>query len=67
MPPQGWAPPFSVDIEKFQFTPRVQKLNELEVRIYGKKGVCRIQFQKPQYWELSIILPIDPIENISAT
>lgn len=28
---QQWQPTFSVDVEKFRFTPRLQKLNELEV------------------------------------
>ena len=28
---QGWKPPFAVDMDKFQFTPRIQPLNELEV------------------------------------
>lgn len=29
--PQGWKPPFAVNVETFTFTPRVQPLNELEV------------------------------------
>ena len=28
---QGWKPPFSVNVETFRFTPRLQPLNELEV------------------------------------
>ena len=28
---QDWQPPFAVDVETFKFTPRVQRLNELEV------------------------------------
>ncbi|XP_022801801.1 lysine-specific demethylase 5C-like [Stylophora pistillata] len=31
-PPPEWQPPFSVDVETFRFTPRVQRLNELEAR-----------------------------------
>lgn len=31
VPPKGWTPPFCIDINKFKFTPRIQKLNELEV------------------------------------
>jgi len=27
-PPPNWHPPFSIDVDKFKFTPRVQKLNE---------------------------------------
>lgn len=30
---QDWQPPFAVDVDKFRFTPRVQRLNELEVRL----------------------------------
>ncbi|CAG0920420.1 unnamed protein product [Notodromas monacha] len=29
-PPQGWQPPFSVDMVNFKFTPRIQRINELE-------------------------------------
>jgi len=29
---QDWQPPFAVDVDKFKFTPRIQRLNELEVR-----------------------------------
>ncbi|CAL8103665.1 unnamed protein product [Orchesella dallaii] len=29
-PPPGWTPPFSVSMDEFTFTPRVQKINELE-------------------------------------
>ena len=28
---QDWQPPFAVDVDSFTFTPRVQRLNELEV------------------------------------
>lgn len=28
---QNWAPPFAVDVDKFKFVPRIQKINELEV------------------------------------
>lgn len=28
---QEWQPPFSVELDSFHFTPRVQRLNELEV------------------------------------
>lgn len=28
---QNWQPPFAVDVDNFKFTPRVQRLNELEV------------------------------------
>ncbi|XP_060929999.1 lysine-specific demethylase 5C [Limanda limanda] len=29
-PPQDWQPPFSVELDTFRFTPRMQRLNELE-------------------------------------
>lgn len=29
-PPSGWQPPFSLDVDKLKFVPRIQKLNELE-------------------------------------
>ena len=28
---QGWQPPFAVDVDNCKFTPRIQRLNELEV------------------------------------
>ena len=28
---QNWQPPFAVDVDNFKFTPRIQRLNELEV------------------------------------
>lgn len=38
---QDWQPPFSVDVEKFKFTPRVQKLNELEVNFRASNFAFR--------------------------
>ncbi|KFB41574.1 AGAP004854-PA-like protein [Anopheles sinensis] len=29
-PPSSWQPPFTVNVEKLTFTPRIQRLNELE-------------------------------------
>lgn len=29
-PPPEWHPPFAVDVDHFKFTPRIQKLNELD-------------------------------------
>ena len=51
VPPEGWAPPFSVDIAKFLFTPRVQKLNELEA-----KSRCHFQFMEglAKFWHLQV-------------
>lgn len=31
VPPAYWKPPFCLDMNTFKFTPRVQRLNELEV------------------------------------
>lgn len=28
---QDWQPPFAVEVDNFRFTPRIQRLNELEV------------------------------------
>lgn len=33
---QSWQPPFAVDVDKLRFTPRVQRLNELEVTLIGQ-------------------------------
>ena len=32
---QGWKPPFSIDTEHFEFTPRLQPLNELDVSFWN--------------------------------
>uniref|UniRef100_A0A3Q3X483 JmjN domain-containing protein n=1 Tax=Mola mola TaxID=94237 RepID=A0A3Q3X483_MOLML len=32
-PPPDWQPPFSVELDSFRFTPRIQRLNELEVQL----------------------------------
>ena len=31
VPPKSWQPNFYLDSQKFKFTPRIQKINELEV------------------------------------
>ncbi|XP_006815984.1 LOW QUALITY PROTEIN: lysine-specific demethylase 5A [Saccoglossus kowalevskii] len=49
IPPPDWQPPFAVDVENFKFTPRIQRLNELEAK-------TRIKFnfldQIAKFWEL---------------
>ncbi|TRY98413.1 hypothetical protein DNTS_004962 [Danionella cerebrum] len=30
-PPPDWQPPFAVEVDNFHFTPRIQRLNELEI------------------------------------
>jgi [histone H3]-trimethyl-L-lysine4 demethylase len=39
VPPKSWQPNFYLDSQKFKFTPRIQKINELEVI---KKGLILI-------------------------
>lgn len=34
---QDWQPPFTLDVDKLRFTPRVQRINELEVSLRRKK------------------------------
>ncbi|XP_043944415.1 lysine-specific demethylase 5A [Protopterus annectens] len=48
-PPRDWQPPFACDVKNFHFTPRVQRLNELE-------ALTRVKFnfldQLSKFWEL---------------
>lgn len=48
-PPKDWQPPFAVDVDKFRFVPRVQRLNELEA-----KSRIKLNFldQLAKFWEL---------------
>uniref|UniRef100_A0A674CZV0 [histone H3]-trimethyl-L-lysine(4) demethylase n=1 Tax=Salmo trutta TaxID=8032 RepID=A0A674CZV0_SALTR len=42
-PPKGWQPPFACDVDSLHFTPRIQRLNELEL-VNNERGfdaVCR--------------------------
>lgn len=48
-PPPDWQPPFSVDVEKFRFTPRIQKLNELEAKTRVKLNFIDAI---AKFWEL---------------
>ncbi|CAG9828368.1 unnamed protein product [Diabrotica balteata] len=49
IPPEDWTPPFAVDVDKLTFTPRVQRLNELE-------AITRVNFnfldQIAKFWDL---------------
>lgn len=49
IPPASWQPPFSLDVDQMRFTPRVQRLNELEARTR-----VRLNFldQIAKFWEL---------------
>uniref|UniRef100_A0A4W5NUN6 [histone H3]-trimethyl-L-lysine(4) demethylase n=1 Tax=Hucho hucho TaxID=62062 RepID=A0A4W5NUN6_9TELE len=33
-PPKGWQPPFACDVDSLHFTPRIQRLNELEHGVF---------------------------------
>uniref|UniRef100_A0AAY4EYW5 [histone H3]-trimethyl-L-lysine(4) demethylase n=1 Tax=Denticeps clupeoides TaxID=299321 RepID=A0AAY4EYW5_9TELE len=48
-PPQGWQPPFACDVDRLHFTPRIQRLNELEAQTR-----VRLNFldQIAKFWEL---------------
>ncbi|XP_029455800.1 lysine-specific demethylase 5A isoform X1 [Rhinatrema bivittatum] len=48
-PPKDWQPPFACEVKSFRFTPRVQRLNELE-------AITRVKLdfldQLAKFWEL---------------
>ena len=46
---QNWQPPFAVDVDKFKFTPRIQRLNELEAKTRIKLNFLD---QIAKFWEL---------------
>ncbi|PAA72229.1 hypothetical protein BOX15_Mlig015885g1 [Macrostomum lignano] len=48
-PPKGWKPPFCIDIDTFEFTPRIQRLNELEATSRVKLNFLD---QLARFWEL---------------
>ncbi|XP_067110883.1 lysine-specific demethylase 5A isoform X2 [Osmerus mordax] len=48
-PPEDWQPPFACDIRNFRFTPRVQRLNELEALTRVKLNFLD---QIAKFWEL---------------
>lgn len=57
-PPGTWQPPFAIDAEKFSFTPRIQRLNELE----GRSRI-RLNFTESilKFWKLqgvTVRLPV---------
>uniref|UniRef100_A0A3Q2XTK8 [histone H3]-trimethyl-L-lysine(4) demethylase n=1 Tax=Hippocampus comes TaxID=109280 RepID=A0A3Q2XTK8_HIPCM len=48
-PPSDWQPPFSVELDTFRFTPRIQRLNELEAETRVKLNYLdRIA----RFWEI---------------
>ncbi|XP_069619063.1 lysine-specific demethylase 5A isoform X3 [Ranitomeya imitator] len=48
-PPKDWQPPFACDVKSFGFTPRVQRLNELEAMTRVKLDFLD---QLAKFWEL---------------
>ncbi|XP_064606539.1 lysine-specific demethylase 5A-like isoform X1 [Liolophura sinensis] len=48
-PPPDWQPPFAVDVDRFKFVPRVQRLNELEAKTRIKLNFLD---QLAKFWEL---------------
>ncbi|KAA0721560.1 Lysine-specific demethylase 5A [Triplophysa tibetana] len=48
-PSQGWQPPFACDFRSFRFTPRIQRLNELEALTRVKLNFLD---QIAKFWEL---------------
>lgn len=48
-PPPDWQPPFAVDVDKLRFTPRIQRLNELEAHTRIKLNFLD---QVAKFWEL---------------
>uniref|UniRef100_UPI00358FC46D lysine-specific demethylase 5C-like n=1 Tax=Myxine glutinosa TaxID=7769 RepID=UPI00358FC46D len=57
-PPAGWQPPFAVEVDSFHFTPRMQRLNELEAQTRVKLNFLD---QIAKFWELqgsSLKIPV---------
>lgn len=48
-PPSNWHPPFCVDVDNFKFTPRIQKLNELDASTRVKLNFLE---KIAKYWHL---------------
>uniref|UniRef100_A0A8V5HAH6 [histone H3]-trimethyl-L-lysine(4) demethylase n=1 Tax=Melopsittacus undulatus TaxID=13146 RepID=A0A8V5HAH6_MELUD len=48
-PPPDWQPPFACDVDKLHFTPRIQRLNELEAQTRVKLNFLD---QIAKFWEL---------------
>lgn len=42
---QDWQPPFACDVDKLHFTPRIQRLNELEVNCKAEHRFCSRMFK----------------------
>ncbi|XP_032334970.1 lysine-specific demethylase 5D isoform X2 [Camelus ferus] len=48
-PPSDWQPPFAVEVDNFRFTPRIQRLNELEAQTRVKLNYLD---QIAKFWEI---------------
>ena len=48
-PPENWQPPFAMDLDKLKFTPRIQRLNELEAHTRIKLNFLD---RVARFWEL---------------
>uniref|UniRef100_A0A9L0ISB8 [histone H3]-trimethyl-L-lysine(4) demethylase n=1 Tax=Equus asinus TaxID=9793 RepID=A0A9L0ISB8_EQUAS len=48
-PPADWQPPFAVEVDNFKFTPRIQRLNELEAQTRVKLNYLD---QIAKFWEI---------------
>ncbi|XP_045395000.1 lysine-specific demethylase 5D isoform X2 [Lemur catta] len=48
-PPEDWQPPFAVEVDNFRFTPRIQRLNELEAQTRVKLNYLD---QIAKFWEI---------------
>ncbi|XP_076035943.1 lysine demethylase 5 isoform X2 [Oratosquilla oratoria] len=58
IPPPDWQPPYAVDVDNFKFTPRIQRLNELEAHTRIKLNFLD---QIAKFWELqgsSLKIPV---------
>lgn len=54
---QNWQPPFAVDVDKLRFTPRIQRLNELEVCILSLDQLRPFNSNPSVQWRTKRILP----------
>lgn len=52
---QSFQPKFAVDMEDFKFTPRVQRLNELEAKTRLKMNFLE---QVIKFWDLQVCVPV---------
>ncbi|RUS89616.1 hypothetical protein EGW08_002634 [Elysia chlorotica] len=60
-PPPDWQPPFAVNVETFRFTPRIQKLNELEAHSRIKLNFFDRLYK---FWDLQgCLLKIPTVER----